>query len=71
MAIQNYNISETDIWKRVDNVGGTTYINVTDGTSQYVPWGSMDWLNIVWGNLLGTLITAGLIYLGVRFLFKF
>lgn len=70
MTTQTYNINETDIWKRVDNVGSTTYINVTDGSSQRVPWGTMDWLNIVWGNLLGFTITVGILAWGIHYLVK-
>lgn len=69
--VQTYNINETDIWKRVDNIGSTTYINVTDGTQQTVPWGSMDYWNIITGNLLGLGLLGAIIYVIAKFTFKF
>lgn len=65
--VQTYNINETDIWKRVDNIGYTTYINVTDGTQQRVPWGTLDYWNIITGNILAFGILSGLIYLALKF----
>ena len=70
MAIQTYNISETDIWKRVDNIGSTTYVNITDGTTQRVPWGAIDYVNIITGNVLSIAITVGLVWLGFHYLLK-
>lgn len=68
--VQTYNINETDIWKRVDNIGSTTYINVTDGTQQVVPWGSMDYWNIITGNILGLGILGTILFAVVKFYFR-
>lgn len=68
---QTYNINETDIWKQVDNIGSTTYINVTDGSRMTVPWGSMDYWNIITGNLLGLGILGAIVYVAAKIAFKF
>lgn len=71
MATQTYNINETDIWKRVDNIGSTKYINVTDGSSQVVPWGTMDYWNIITGNILAVGIIGAMIYIAAKLFLKF
>ena len=38
--------------KEVSNIGSTTYMNICDGTSSVVAWGSADWF------LLGVLIVS-------------
>lgn len=71
MPTQTFNINETDIWKRVDNIGRTKYINVVDGTERVVPWGSLDWLAIIWGNLFAIGISGAIIYIAAKLLLKF
>lgn len=33
--------------KEVNNIGGTIYQNICTGQSNYVPWGTGDWLFIL------------------------
>lgn len=50
-----YNI--TDIWKSKNNIGYTTYVNVTDGTERTVYWGQLEWL----GAALSLVTTTGFV----------
>lgn len=64
------NLNDTTFYKRVNNVGSTTYVNVADGTRQTVPWGVVDWWNIVTGNVIQFAILGGLVWLGIHYLVK-
>lgn len=44
-----------DCVKTLNNIGGTTYQNICDGSSREVAWGSNDWF---W-NGLGTFLAIG------------
>lgn len=41
--------------KKISNVGHTVYQNICNGSTQTVPWGSMDWIGII---LVGALLLA-------------
>lgn len=30
--------------KQINNIGSTTYVNICDGTTHTVPWGSLGWI---------------------------
>jgi hypothetical protein len=45
--------------KEISNWGGTTYQNICDGTSKFVPWGSVDYF---WYLTLGI---AGIVVVGL------
>lgn len=70
MDIDAFNINDTTYYKRVNNIGSTTYVNVTDGSRQTVPWGTVDWLNIVWSNTFSFAVLTGLVWLGIHYLIK-
>lgn len=66
MDIDAFNINDTTFYKRVNNIGSTTYVNVTDGTSQTVPWGVLDWWHVFTGNILGWGVLAAIVYSFVK-----
>ena len=70
MAMDNLNISNEDVWKRVDNIGSTRFINMVDGTTRDVPWGTMDYWNIITSNILSFGVVALLLWAGVHYLVK-
>lgn len=61
MNLDNVQVT-TDCLKRVENFGSTTWMNVCNGTSHVVPWGSMSIFMVVFVLLI-------LVWLGV-FMFK-
>jgi len=70
MAMDNLNISNEDVWKRVDNIGSTRFINMVDGTTRDVPWGTLDYWNIFVGNILTFAILGGFAWVGIHYLTK-
>lgn len=70
MSMETINLSNTDVWKTVDNIGSTTYININDGSQQVVPWGTLDYWNIITGNILSFAILGGMIWVGIHYLMK-
>lgn len=43
----NVSVGLSECLKPIENVGGTVYQNVCDGTSTFVPWGFMVWLGVI------------------------
>lgn len=65
MEIDLSNVQITkDCIKQVNNIGGTIYHNICNGTQQYVPWGSYDYLRIISGAII-------LIFLMIFIIFAF
>ena len=55
-----------EMLKQISHIGGNTYVNLLDGTSTYVPWGTLDWF----GNILAfALIVA--IFVGLGMFYRF
>lgn len=65
MITQTLNV--TDVWKPIPNFGSTTYVNISDGTVRVVPWGSLVWF----GEVVSWAVMSGVIYLGLKYIFKF
>lgn len=61
----NVAIDKAECIKPQSNIGGTVCHNICDGSQNFVPWGSADWLGaaVVGGLLLG--IIALLVFLAV------
>lgn len=41
--------------KSINNIGGTVYQNICTGQEKFVPWGSADWLGVIF--ITGLVIT--------------
>ena len=55
-TMENININQSACLQSANNIGGTVIHNVCNGMISYVPWGSADWLGIIF---LAVLLIGG------------
>lgn len=63
---QNINANLAACIQSSNSIGGTSYYNICNHTTQWIPWGSADWLGafaLCGVGLLMTLVLIGIIFI--------
>lgn len=55
---QTLNFNAAECIKSVSNFGATTYVNICNGNTKVVPWGTVDWVLAISVCGIGALIAA-------------
>jgi heme/copper-type cytochrome/quinol oxidase subunit 2 len=64
--MNNYSITHECI-KEVRNIGHTIFHNICDGTTEMVPWGTLDWLVMIVIVPIAITVIAMLVAVVIRF----
>lgn len=59
--IINYSISDQYV-QPSRNIGSTSYYNVGTNTTTVVPWGTLDWINVILSATFTVAVNGALVY---------